>query len=375
MDSPTPVREVDVPLTPTRYSRNVLRDLSKDELVEKVLELESVLNEFQESSKELEQALEEELQGLEAANVHIQKALDAKLLELEETKAKIVAMNQELNALHDSHNDRIRESEEKVTLLKQQLVSVEIANDSMESNDRMLSHKLELANQFNNELLEKMAILENDYERERKAGMEKQLYITNYQNEVKELNSKIESLEHRSDSPDADALFISMREVLSAGPPSTSDNYGQPQMRKSSSLKKLQDMTNEVQSFIRNSTTTGLKSPSTTTTTNQHAVAITDIISPSKSIKSSKGKITPSPSSTNLHNEISRLSSYKSTSSVFSRDSKKSDISTLDVKSQTSKNRPRIISKELSPIKGSPNPERMIELDEKPKSKLKLFGR
>ena len=38
-----------------------LQTLSKDELIEKVLELEAVLNEFQDSSKELERALEDEL--------------------------------------------------------------------------------------------------------------------------------------------------------------------------------------------------------------------------------------------------------------------------------------------------------------------------
>ena len=68
-------------------------------------------------------------------------------------------------------------------------------NDSMENEDRIKTNKYEDQQKFNNHLLEKLALLESDYERERKLNIEKQLYITNYQNQIKDLNRKIETLE------------------------------------------------------------------------------------------------------------------------------------------------------------------------------------
>ena len=55
-----------------------LQTLSKDELIEKVLELEAVLNEFQDSSKELERALEDELLELENTKSQLSEQLDLK---------------------------------------------------------------------------------------------------------------------------------------------------------------------------------------------------------------------------------------------------------------------------------------------------------
>ena len=55
-----------------------LQTLSKDELIEKVLELEAVLNEFQDSSKELERALEDELLELENTKTQLSEQLDLK---------------------------------------------------------------------------------------------------------------------------------------------------------------------------------------------------------------------------------------------------------------------------------------------------------
>lgn len=371
MGSPSP-GIVPEPLTPVRYSKLVLRDLSREDLIEKVLELEGVLNEFQESSKELEQALEEELQGFEKTNNKLQRNLEACNDELSRAKAKIVSLTSELNHSHEYSTSKLRESDDKITALKQQLVSVEIANDSMENNDRMISDKLELANQFNNELLEKLALVENDLERERKSGVEKQLYISNYQNEVRELTRRLSNLEGPA-AEDGDTLVISWREALREGPQSTTttttpspNTTSIPQehrgMTKSASLKKIHSMTEGVTSFILNSTTMGsLKSPSTTTTTNLNILASTDA---ELSRTSTSKTITPSPSSKNL--ALSPLSS-KSASSINSKES---------VKSTTSRDTKRRHTKklmDLSPIKGSPNPERVTEVKEKPRSKFNIL--
>jgi len=374
MESPSPGVELE-PLSPVRYSKMVLRDLSQEDLIEKVLELEGALNEFQESSKELEQALEEELQEFEKTTNKLHRSLDSTVDELSQAKTKIISLTQELNNTIEYSSTKLRESEDKITALKQQLVSVEIANDSIENNDRMISDKLELANQFNNELLEKLALLENDLERERKSGVEKLLYISNYQNEVRELTEKVTTLE--ANVEEGDMLVISWREALRDGPRTTS-SLGSLKggMTKSASLKKIHSMTEGVTSFILNSTTMGtLKSPSTTTTTNLNILASTADatnaaeLSRTSSKTSVRKTITPSPSSTDLKHQESPLSSNRSNSSIFSKESKKSNTSRESKRLHTKK-----IMQDLSPIKGSPNPpKRITDVKEKPRSKFNIL--
>lgn len=174
-------------------NRDELNLLSRDELIDRIIDLESILEEFQDSSKELEQALELEIQALETDNRRLQQVYDKYKVELDGCKTKIRDLTQELNDLHDIHAQEIRQYNQQLHELKQQIVSVEISNDNIESNDRILSHKLELSNQFNNELLEKLALLESDLEREKKLNLSNQLYITNYQNQVQELTEKLNS--------------------------------------------------------------------------------------------------------------------------------------------------------------------------------------
>ena len=45
-------------------------------------------------------------------------------------------------------------------------------NDSMENEDRIKTNKYEDQQKFNNHLLEKLALLESDYEREKKLNIE-----------------------------------------------------------------------------------------------------------------------------------------------------------------------------------------------------------
>lgn len=464
MDSPTPVRislqggsSGELPLTPRKYSRNVLQDLPHTELVEKVIELESALCEFQESSKELELALEEELLELELANIDIKNDLKTVQRQLEESRTNVAVLSQEVNLLQDSNNSKAREHENEMHALKQQVVSIEIANDSMESHDRLIRNKLDLTIQFNNELLERLALMENDLERERRISLEKELYITNYQNEVKDLTRKLEE-------EVGDILVINMREVLNAGPPAS---LKFSQIPKSNSLKKLQDMTKEVLSFIRKSTvgkggltiaegkikSSAVKSLPTTLTTEatiskEDTISVNSAYSPrsnSRSIRSSKStrsslslsgspatlssmnqhllnkenshllmnsntnllKIANShllkPANSHLHSKTSThlliysdalplphsipkllgnhqagLAILTSISPTFAlivpapRTGKRSTSPAIS-EGKTEYREPR--RRELLSIKGSPNGEKIIVLEDRPRSKLKIFGR
>lgn len=224
--------------------------LTHEELKEKCLELEHVLSEFQDSSNELEQALEDELRDLEArfaCQEAAYKALEARAVH---DRNRAEKLSRELNDLFENTRNKAREWEETRTRLTHQLVLVEIANDTMETNDRAIQQQLAASQKLNNTLLEKLALVEHDLDRERAASASKQLYIENYQREVRELNEKIESLAKNvpGAASEADVLMISMREVLRTGPPSA--YFNQSILPRSSSLQKLHAMQREVAMYM-----------------------------------------------------------------------------------------------------------------------------
>ncbi|EGV62454.1 NADH:ubiquinone oxidoreductase [Yamadazyma tenuis] len=258
------------PRTPNRPDSQTLFHWSKDEIVNRVLELEHELQEFQDSSKDLEKALEDELQNLEEENARVSKDDAIKTETIKELNLKIKSLKTEINELNDKHNDEKRAFETEIMAMKQQLVEVEITNDNMESKDRLISNKLESLNSFNMELLEKIALLENDLYLEKKINTEKNLHIINYENTISDLKGKILFLEkkqssstsskrlstipntHRTmhsstnkdddhDITEVDVSYLSMKDVLNAGPPVSPyvNNIG---MKKSDSLKKLHDL-------------------------------------------------------------------------------------------------------------------------------------
>lgn len=259
------------------YSK--LRDLSKDELIDKVIELDTILNEFQESSKELERALENELQEQERVQSNLEKELKTTQTRLQEAHAKIRELNYELNELQTNTSITITKQQDEIHSLQKKLVKIEIANDSMESQDRIVSHKFSVAQQLNNELLEKIAILEDDFDRERKLNIERQLHITNYQNQIRELNARIETLEtaqsrtntsnsEEDETGTGDVSMVSIREMLRSSPPQGFTNPVDV-IRKSTSLKKLKSLTRDIDLALHGKIPTiiGTEHKSTPTTT------------------------------------------------------------------------------------------------------------
>ena len=148
-------------------------------------ELEQDLVEFQESSKELEQALEEELRDLESRNAvlasHIQEK-DDKIVSLAQNAARLTA---ELNEQSAAAAEQAAASEKTIAELKRKLVHMEILNEDMLSQDRVLENKYHLSTQFNNELLEKLALMENELELERRVNAQNRLLTYNQVRETR----------------------------------------------------------------------------------------------------------------------------------------------------------------------------------------------
>lgn len=151
---------------------------------QRMLELEQELVEFQESSKQLEQALEEELRDLETRNASLTAQLEVKDSKIYALTQSITRLTSELNEQMVLFADQKAANETIVAELKHKLVHMEILNDDMLSQDRVLESKYQLATQFNNELLEKIALVENELELERQANAQNRLTISNLENEL-----------------------------------------------------------------------------------------------------------------------------------------------------------------------------------------------
>lgn len=276
----------------TQYP-NTQHDLSllpRHIIEQRYYELEEMLDEFQESSKELEKALEEELQLEEQKSQQLIETIKFKDQQIYQTKQQNLKLQQDLNEAESNLNSKIKNYEDQLTSLKQSIVSVEICNDDFESNDRVLTNKLELANQFNNDLLEKLAITENDLELERKSNLESKLYITNYQNTIQDLKDQIVTLEEKISKPlintqenkeeyeeeeedhdDFNSTVLSMREVLKNGPPNIDEIKLFP--RTASAQKDMNAINEKVKNwnanfFLNESFVSDLKADSTTQITN-----------------------------------------------------------------------------------------------------------
>ncbi|KAI3404022.2 hypothetical protein KGF56_003181 [Candida oxycetoniae] len=325
-------------------SRRLIQ-LSKNELVQKILESEAALNEFQESSRDLERALEEELHELESTNVVLIKQLQNFKGQLNSSRQQKLDLGREVGSLQEL----IQEKDAEISHLRQKIVNIEILNDSMESQDRIMTSKYELQQSFNNELLEKLAILEDEVDRLRKLNIEKGLYITNYQNQIEELNLKVTSLESQvykeqagavagaGDScENGDVSILSIKEMLKTTPPpkhsnnstkNSNSDYPLGQIKKSDSLQKLKNLTRDIEVFLygfngqkndsSNNTTTNTYTTATTNTSSNNKMTI--FKSPSTielnkhetppAIRSDKSTTTTTTTTSNSNsNSIKRLS-------------------------------------------------------------------
>lgn len=158
------------------------RGIDYDFVKARVSELEHELEEFQESSKELEQALEDELRVLEAQNVNLIEQIRNKDERIDALGAQNVRLSDELRQVSDQLFESEKQHETELTKLKMQMVAIEIANDDMALHDRVIESKLHYATQFNNELMERVALLEHDLCAERELTAQQGLTILNMKN-------------------------------------------------------------------------------------------------------------------------------------------------------------------------------------------------
>ncbi|CCE85917.1 Piso0_005557 [Millerozyma farinosa CBS 7064] len=231
----------------------LISNLPKEDIIIRVLELEKELQDFQESSKELEQALEEELADLEETKKDLEVKLETKTKQLDESTRREQELRSELLQLNESFNKQSTDYKNEILCLKERLVTTEISNDNMIEIERLLNYKVEMSDQTSNELLERVALLENDLERERSISMQRQLNLTNSENKVTELNGVIAELESRIRSLEnayAGNSVMSLKNMLSTDPKKSSKRDSLINSRRNShlphseSLKKLHVLNN-----------------------------------------------------------------------------------------------------------------------------------
>lgn len=237
-----------------------------EEIYQRMLDLEQELMEFQESSKELEQTLEEELRELESQNILLLSQTQIKDSHISELTKTVVRLNKEISELDARHTVREEENKTIIAQLKKDLVTVEILNDDMLSRDRILEQKLLLANQFNNELLERLAMTENDLENEREINARHQLTISNMENEI--LSTKLTRRKRDSTYQDlsmAEGTILDINEMLASEPPQPIKDRTMPRSDSLHKLHQLHSMSDVLLHKVGEmNTSLSLKSPSTT---------------------------------------------------------------------------------------------------------------
>lgn len=193
------------------------------DVMARVLELEQELAEVHELSKELEELLEDELLDRETTIARMKlldAAKDAKIAELVAINA---SLKTELDEVTFSLSEKTKKHEAAIEELKQKTIAMEIANDDFVSHDRVLVHKMGLVTQFNNELLEKNALVENDLAMEREANAQLLLRVSNLENTAKPRPDSVHEV---------DSTILSINEMLSSA----------PRMPRSESMKKIQEL-------------------------------------------------------------------------------------------------------------------------------------
>lgn len=279
--------------------RNEYQGVNNDDVFRRMRELEQELLEFQESSKELEQALEEELQQLETQNSKLSNQVLAKDTKISELNGKIVNLTAEINSLTSELGECKKRNEQTISKLKLQLVAVEILNEDMVSHDRVLEHKLKLAQQFNNELLEKLALVENDLEIERDINAKHTLTISNLENANQNHNWPKRDSSYQ-DVTFADGTILDINEMLASEPPATIANRQFPRLGSLHMIHELYSKSDVLLSKVGDLNST-LKS-STTTETHRSAIM--------SKVNTKVRTLSSSPSVANL-SKLQRNSSQK----------------------------------------------------------------
>lgn len=165
-----------------------------DRLTRRNLELEAELEEFQQSSRDLERELEAQLEQSEKRNSDLTAANNRLTLEVENLKLK-------LNEVTTSTSDHISELEQDLRVTKEtneQLIleirELEQSNDALERAQRALAASLEDFESKFNEQIEKNVFLECELGEK----SELEIMIQRLKDEVRDLKQELQIQEQRS---------------------------------------------------------------------------------------------------------------------------------------------------------------------------------
>lgn len=218
------------------------KDDEESTIFQRMVDLEQELVDFQQSSKELEEALEAELNELEEKNKALTEQINARDNRLQLLASQLIEANNEINRLSEAQKKQKIQYENEINLLKQKLVAVEILNDDMGVNDRILESELQNAKQAKNELLEKLALVESELENEKQLNAQHRLCISNFEAaEVKPTqkarhlqqfgakNKRLSTSKSTQSIADTtvDGTFLDINEFLATEPPEPPKKHGE----------------------------------------------------------------------------------------------------------------------------------------------------
>lgn len=149
------------PLTPnTKAHLEVIAYNQYVRAKEQIHQLEQELNEFQESSKELELELEQELAESEERQEKLEDRISSLESEVAEWKKKALDAHKEAAATQQALQKEVSSLRDAHKLVKERLRETENANDDIEQRERITCSTLEDIQTRYNEALENVAILE-----------------------------------------------------------------------------------------------------------------------------------------------------------------------------------------------------------------------
>lgn len=159
--------------------------------LKQIQQLETELTDFQKSSYELEQELEKELTALEDQNNEYKEEIARKNKEIDTWRTKYVQLERELSNLNTLYQDRFRKYKTELHSVRSQLVNIEIMNDNIEQNERLLSINLNDLESKYNDSLEKIALLEGELSYKEELLLKEKLKNQNLQNEYGEIKERL----------------------------------------------------------------------------------------------------------------------------------------------------------------------------------------
>lgn len=205
-----------------------------------VAQLESELNEFQQSSYELEKELEKELLALEDANQELQDKNDSLTKEIKHVQNARFEMEKEIQRSKDELLKKCQRLEQELEIKTSRLVDIEILNDSIEQSERNLDVSYKELEEKYHISQEKIVILEAEISDSKDELFKEQLNHQNTKNELEDLRVKY------------DQLLKSQSQTH----PTTSNPESRPtSMSRSTSLRQLHSMiehTKDMESKIDN---------------------------------------------------------------------------------------------------------------------------